>query len=174
VRRHGWPSAETDRGSGSFTVMSHGSFLAIPGREVPLKRLLYIAVASLLIPATGSAEGQKDKHKGGKHGAHDTARTDASRESGVSLHVAFSAADVKIIREHYAPRYRNLPPGLRKKVARGGQLPPGWQKKYEAFPVALEQRLPRLSPEYHRGVVDGHAVIYNSKTSVVIDVAVLF
>ena len=139
-----------------------------------MKRLLYIAVASLLIPATGSAEGQKDKHKGGKHAAHDTARTDVVRESGASFHVSFSTADVKIIREHYAARYRNLPPGLRKKVARGGQLPPGWQKKYEPFPVALEQRLPRLTPEYRRGVVDGHAVIYNSKTSVVIDVAVLF
>ena len=139
-----------------------------------MKRLLYIAVASLLIPATGSAEAQKEKHKGGKHAAHDTARTDVGRESKVGLHVLFSAADVKIIREHYAARYRNLPPGLHKKVARGGQLPPGWQKKYEPFPAALEQRLPRLSPEYHRGIVDGHAVIYNSKTSVVIDVAVLF
>ena len=139
-----------------------------------MKRLLYIAVASLLIPATGSAEAQKEKHKGGKHAAHDTARTDVGRESGVSLHVAFSTADVRIIREHYAARYQHLPPGLRKKVARGGQLPPGWQKKYEPFPAALEQRLPRLSAEYHRGIVDGHAVIYNSKTSVVIDVAVLF
>jgi hypothetical protein len=139
-----------------------------------LKRLLYITVAALLVPATSSAEAQKGKHKAGKHAAHDAARTDVSRESGVSLHVSFSTADVKIIREHYATRYRNLPPGLRKKVARGGQLPPGWQKKYEPFPTALERRLPRLSPEYHRGVVDGHAVIYNSKTSVVIDVAVLF
>ena len=139
-----------------------------------MKRLLLVAMASLLIPATGSAEAQKDKHKGGKHAAHDTTRTDVVRESGASLHVSFSTSDVRIIREHYAARYRNLPPGLRKKVARGGQLPPGWQKKYEPFPSALEQRLPRLSPEYHRGVVDGHAVIYNAKTSVVIDVAVLF
>ena len=139
-----------------------------------MKRLLCIAMTSLLIPAAGNAEGQKDTHKGGKHAAHGAPRTDVVRESGVSLHVSFSTADVKIIREHYAARYRNLPPGLRKKVARGGQLPPGWQKKYEPFPAALEQRLPRLAPEYHRGVVDGHAVIYNSKTSVVIDVAVLF
>ncbi len=137
-----------------------------------MKRLLCITVASLLIPAAVGAEAQKGKHKGGKHAAHDTANV--TRESGVSLHVSFSTADVKIIREHYATRYRNLPPGLRKKLARGGQLPPGWQKKYEPFPTALEHRLPRLAPEYHRGVIDGHAVIYNSKTSVVIDVAVLF
>jgi hypothetical protein len=84
------------------------------------------------------------------------------------------AGDVRIIREHYAPRYRSLPPGLQKKYARTGQLPPGWQKKREPFPVALERRLASLPTGYQRGVIDGHAVIDGSRSQVIFDVAVLF
>jgi hypothetical protein len=88
--------------------------------------------------------------------------------------VAFSSDDHAIIREYYAPRYRDLPPGLQKKVARGGALPPGWQKKLEPFPVELEHRLAPLPAGYGRGVIDGHAVIYDAHTNVIVDVAVLF
>ncbi len=90
------------------------------------------------------------------------------------LRVVFSAREVEMIREHYAPRYANLPPGLQKKLARTGQLPPGWQKKMESFPVALTRRLPSLPDGYARGVIDGRAVIYVPGTSLIIDVTVLF
>ena len=79
-----------------------------------------------------------------------------------------------MIREYYAPRYRNLPPGLQKKLARTGQLPPGWQKKMEPFPVVVERDLVVLPAGYRRGVIDGHAVIYDSRTHVMVDVAVLY
>ena len=94
--------------------------------------------------------------------------------SGTEIQVRFSSGDQRVIREYYAPRYRALPPGLQKKVARGGQLPPGWQKKLEPFPVELEHRLAPLPPGYGRGVIDGHGVIYDTHSHVVIDVAVLF
>ena len=81
---------------------------------------------------------------------------------------------MQVIREHYAPRYRKLPPGLQKKLARTGQLPPGWQKKMEPFPVALERRLVTLPAGYQRGVMDGHAVIYKPGTSIIIDATILF
>jgi hypothetical protein len=81
---------------------------------------------------------------------------------------------VRVIREYYTPRYRNLPPGLRKKYARTGQLPPGWRKKMEPFPVVVERELVVLPSGYQRGVLDGHAVIYNPRTQVIVDVAVLF
>ena len=90
------------------------------------------------------------------------------------LRVVFSSGDLVVIREHYRTRYQNLPPGLRKKLARTGQLPPGWQKKMEAFPVDLERRLPPLPEGYKRGVIDAHAVIYLPGTGVTIDAAVLF
>ena len=91
----------------------------------------------------------------------------------MDIHVVFAPADVTVLRNYYTPRYRNLPPGLQKKVARGGELPPGWQKKFEAFPVEVERQLPRLPVGYRRGVIEGQAVIYDSHTNVIIDVAVL-
>lgn len=95
-------------------------------------------------------------------------------KADAGIHVVFGSGDVKLLRTHYAPRYRNLPPGLQKKVARGGALPPGWQKKFEPFPADVERRLSPLPEGHRRGVIDGHAVIYNERTQVVIDVAVLF
>jgi len=95
------------------------------------------------------------------------------RVSG-SVHIVFGAHDAQIIREYYAPRYRNLPPGLQKKLARTGQLPPGWQKRFEPFPVAIERQIATLPGGYRRGVVDGHAVIFDDRTHVILDVAVLF
>jgi hypothetical protein len=139
-----------------------------------MKRLICIAIGSLLIQTPAAAAPQKDKDKNKGHGKKETVSSTGRTDTRVAVQVTFSSADVRIIREHYAPRYRNLPPGLRKKVARGGALPPGWQKKYEPFPEALERRLVRLSPEYRRGVFDGHAVIYDRRSDLVIDVAVLF
>jgi hypothetical protein len=93
--------------------------------------------------------------------------------TSVDVHVSFSKRDVVIIREYYGPRYRKLPPGLQKKLARTGTLPPGWQKKMEPFPVRLERDLVVLPRGYRRGVLDGHAVIYRPDTQVIIDVAIL-
>ena len=136
-----------------------------------MKRLMCIALGALLIQTAAAAAPDEDKSKNEGNGKQETV---AVADTRAAVHVVFTSGDVRIIREHYAPRYRNLPPGLRKKVARGGALPPGWQKKYEPFPAALDRRLVRLSPEYRRGVFDGQAVIYDRRSNVVIDVAVLF
>jgi hypothetical protein len=138
-----------------------------------MKRLMCLAIGAVLIQTTAAAAPDKDKNKNKGHGQQETLAVDRA-DVRVAVHATFSSADVRIIREHYEPRYRHLPPGLRKKVARGGTLPPGWQKKYEPFPDALEHRLVRLAPEYRRGVFDGHAVIYDRRSNVIVDVAVLF
>jgi hypothetical protein len=107
-------------------------------------------------------------------GSQGQGKKNGHAESSVSLHLVFGRADVVILRDHYSPRYRDLPPGLYKKIARGGQLPPGWRKKFELFPAEVDRRLAPLPAGYGRGVIDGHAVIYNSRTNVIVDVAVLF
>ena len=71
----------------------------------------------------------------------------------------FSAEERRIIEEYYhqggkskkkglppglAKRGGNLPPGLQKKLDRDGRLPPGLQKRLEPLPVDLDRRLPRL------------------------------
>jgi hypothetical protein len=137
-----------------------------------MKRLICATVACMLLGGTvvwaSPLQGKSKKHHAEKHGKDKVADT------ATSVDVVFASSDVVVLRNHYAPRYRNLPPGLQKKMARGGQLPPGWQKKYEPFPVELERQLPPLPVAYRRGVIDGHAVIYNPHTNVIIDVAVLF
>lgn len=127
----------------------------------------FVFVTFLAFTASLTA-GQGKGHKGKQSHTNNEAVTQ------VGGHVAFSADDNVILRDYYAPRSRNLPPGLQKKVARGGTLPPGWQKKLEPFPIALEHRLAPLPIGYGRGVFDGHAVIYNAHTNVIVDVAVLF
>ena len=80
--------------------------------------------------------------------------------------------------------HRDDPPALRpevsqstawsaKRYARTGQLPPGWQKKVEPFPASLERECAPLPAGYRRGVIDAHAVIYDSRGTI-IDVVVLF
>lgn len=91
-----------------------------------------------------------------------------------AVHVWFSPRERQVIREYYAPRYRSLPPGLQKKLRRTGRLPPGWAKKLEPLPVVLERELVVLPKGYRRGVIDGHAIIVDPRTHVIVDVAVLF
>ena len=117
-------------------------------------------------------QGKSNKHKDAK--AQTVVKSDHDQTStSVAVSVSWGTRDLEVIRRHYAPKYRTLPPGLQKKYARTGQLPPGWQKKMEPFPPALERECAPLPPGYHRGVFDAHAVIYNSR-GVIIDVAVLF
>ena len=132
-----------------------------------------LAVALVLSTPFAGATPLEASQKGKKYSKHGTVQADA-RQASAELHVIFSSREVAIIRQYYTPRYRRLPPGLQKKYARTGQLPPGWQKKMEPFPVVVERELVGLPSGYGRGVIDGHAVIYNPRTQVIVDVAVLF
>jgi len=136
-------------------------------------RLLAAAIAGLVLgSATVIAEpkhGPK-KHKDAKHAA---AHGDDAELTSMAVRVSWTRHDVEVIRRHYVPKYRDLPPGLRKKYQRTGKLPPGWQKKMEPFPARLERECTPLPAGYRRGVVDAHAVIYNTRGTI-IDVAVLY
>jgi hypothetical protein len=138
-------------------------------------RLVCTAVAAMVLGGAAAAV-SASQGKGKKQAKHERAADVRERDSHarVTINVAFAPTDVRMMRTHYAPRYRSLPPGLQKKVARGGQLPPGWRKRFEPFPVRLEQQLRPLPHGYRRGVIDGHAVIYEGRTNLIIDVAVLF
>ena len=132
-----------------------------------------LAVGLLLCTPLAGSTPLEASQKSKKHSKHGSVQTDV-RHASAEVHVVFTSREVGIIRQHYAPRYRRLPPGLQKKYARTGQLPPGWQKKMEPFPVVVERELVVLPSGYRRGVLDGHAVIYNPRTQVIVDVAVLF
>jgi hypothetical protein len=141
-----------------------------------MRPVLGMMLCGLLLggPAVAAEKPADDKPgQKQKHAKHQRAGENV-QDDRVSVSVSFSTGEVRVIRQHYAPRYRALPPGLQKKLHRTGKLPPGWQKKLEPFPVVLERQLAVLPPEYRRGVIDGNAVIYNPRNQVIIDVAVLF
>jgi len=85
----------------------------------------------------------------------------------------FRDRDVVVIRDYYRPYYRPLPPGLRHRYYRDGYLPPGWARRIRPVPVYVERDLVVVPRGYHRGVIDGHAVVYNDR-GFILDVAVLF
>lgn len=122
-------------------------------------RIVNIAVLCAFLAADGSA---KDRGKGRGHGKSPT-RTEVAEV------VRWSAADLRILRDYYAQHPVRLPPGLQKKYARTGQLPPGWQKKMQAFPASIDARLPAPCAYCGRGVVDGYGVIYDKRTSIILD-----
>jgi hypothetical protein len=122
-------------------------------------------LALFVLPLSAAAHGRRDRHY-----AERVERVPARGE----VHVVFSRGDVGVLREYYAPRYRNLPPGLQKKLARTGHLPPGWERRVEPFPVIVERRLVVLPADYRRGVIDGNAVIYSRRSGIIIDATVLF
>ena len=134
-----------------------------------MKRTISVVLGLVVACSAALAADQGKGHKKDKQTA-----ANAAPVKQVAVNVAFGSPDVVVLREYYTPRYRRLPPGLQKKVARGGELPPGWKKKFEPFPVEIEHRLAPLPVGYRRGVIDAHAVIFNTRTNVIVDVAVLF
>ncbi len=123
-----------------------------------MRRFVLILVCALFA-LTSLAAKQKGKAKG-KEGKHAT-------------YVQFRVEDIREIEHYYQARPSALPPGLEKKLRRDGRLPPGWEKKMVPFPVEIERRLPALGPGLCRGLIGGQAVIYDERTRVIIDAAVI-
>lgn len=69
-----------------------------------------------------------------------------------------------------AKRGGNLPPGLQKKLERDGQLPPGLQKRMEPLPVDLDRRLPRLPEHWERVVVERDVILIDRRTHRILDI----
>jgi hypothetical protein len=80
--------------------------------------------------------------------------------------------EAAVVSDYYGGR--SLPPGLAKKLQRGGSLPPGWQKKIQPVPVVVEQRLAPVPSGYRRGIIDGAYVVYEPNRGVIIDVMASF
>lgn len=133
-------------------------------------------IGVLVIGVTLGVTLAADQGRGNARGKQDDRPVAVERATrpGTQINIVFSERDIGVIRTHYGTRYKNLPPGLQKKLARGGSLPPGWQKKMEPFPSALERRLVVLSGDHKYGVYDGHAVIYHPITHAILDIVSLF
>jgi hypothetical protein len=124
-------------------------------------------------PSNAAAQGNGNGHWKNKkkdHGDDD----DDRRGYGFADH------DRDEIRGWYGENERHLPPGLAKKdrlppglekqlVVRG-HFPPGLEQDVHPVPVELERRLPPPPPDCERVAVDGHIVLRNRTTNIVLDI----
>lgn len=131
-----------------------------------MRPLLTVMIASVLLGGTVLADRAEagDRWKHDKHG-----RTVVVYES----RPYFRPHDVVVIRDYYRPYYRPLPAGVARAYYRGGYLPIGWERRIRPVPVYLEPNLVVVPSGYHRGIIDGRAVVYNDR-GFILDLAVLF
>lgn len=94
------------------------------------------------------------------------------RESASVVDVVFTEIEKRLIREYYAGGAHaadidSLPPGIRKKLARGKPLPPGIAKRF--LPGELESQLPAHAGTVRR-VIGGDVVLVAAATGVILDI----
>lgn len=143
--------------------------------------LIYTMIVSMLLPVcrglyrviTTSAAYSQAHSRGNDETRLVDVVSSISRRPRKQTPVVFSTRDTTTIREHYAPQYRDLPPGPAKKYGRTGKLPPGWRQKMRPMPVALERQLEPLPADYERGVFEGHAMLFRAR-GLIYDAIVLF
>ena len=124
--------------------------------------ILPAALAGALCSSLPAKHGHPGKPgKPGKHG-HDEQEV---------YRAYFRPADTALIGRHC--RIESLPPGLQKKLYRTGRLPPGWEKKFAPFPMVVEQQLPPVCGSCRRGLIGNFAVVFDTRTSIILDVAVI-
>jgi hypothetical protein len=143
-----------------------------------------LALMILLIAlAPAGAKQGRGRGRGHDEGGPPSERGNGKRKAAPVR--AFRADDCTVIMDYYraqpgglppglAKRNGDLPPGLEKQLRRNGTLPPGLAKKFMPFPPELEMRLPPCPPDVRRGFIGGVAVMYNSRTGLVLDFNAMF
>ena len=125
---------------------------------------LLASLTSLNLTAQGKGKGKsRDKDK-------DKSATQVQSIPAGLANLRFGSPDVRIISDYYRERAQQLPPGLEKKLQRGGALPPGWQKKVQVFPRDLEIQLPQIPVGCRRVVYGRMALLINDATNLILDI----
>jgi uncharacterized membrane protein len=121
--------------------------------------------------------GYEDRNRG----YDDRGRGYDDRDRGYGDHpqrfrLFFSDRDVHVIREYFrsedrgrrmARRDGDLPPGLERRLYRGGTLPQGLEHRVDPFPGDLERRLDPLPRGYSRVLLSGRAMILRDDGDIV-------
>jgi hypothetical protein len=137
------------------------------------KAVLVLAAAALAASPVLAKQG-----KGKGHGkGHD--KGNSTTVVVVAPARVFRSTDRVFITDYYRAnpgalppglaKREGLPPGLEKQLRRNGRLPPGLEKKLVAFPPAIETHLPPCPPDVRRGLIGGIAVMWNSRTGLIVD-----
>jgi hypothetical protein len=133
-----------------------------------VKALLTVIIAGVLFGGVFADNAEARGHGRGKRGQ---AQARYYGSGGYYRGGYFRPHDVVVIRDYYRPRYRPVPYSYR--YYRGGYLPAGWRTRVVPVPVYLEPQFVAVPYGYHRGFIDGHAVVYN-KSGFILDIAAVF
>jgi hypothetical protein len=134
-----------------------------------MKTLTCWIVAGVLVGSVGFANRAEAGDKGKPRQSRHAVQRDDARPARY-----FAPRDVVVIRDYYRPYHRHHRPAhVHYVYARGGYLPPGWATRVHPIPVPVARALPPVPYGYHRGIIDGRAVVYGSG-GLILDVAVLF
>ncbi len=141
-----------------------------------MTRILAAALALLMAAATPALADQgkgKGKGKAGKPADGVTTEDVVEGVTAGVLGAVLSDEEKRTIRGYFqdhpgaAGKVKELPPGIRKKIARGGAMPPGIAK--QALPDGLHRRLPaREGQDYE--IVGNDVVLVETATRVIVDV----
>lgn len=148
--------------------------------KIGYRKVAVLAMCAVILSSMSLAiSAPKDKGK-------DSQIVKKAKNADVHVSVdIFVGKDREMIRQYFhdhagslppglAKRGGSLTPGLAKQLRQKGHLPPGLERSVTAFPVELERRLSPLKAGLVRGVIEGRAVIYNPKTSVILDIFAVF
>lgn len=132
-----------------------------------MKRAICVTVAALALAATGFSWQGTGRGRGNGRGQEHA----ASHAAGPMDHAVvadYFRGNPGGLPPGLAKR-GDLPPGLAKQLRRNGTLPPGLAKKVAPFPPALEAELAPCPAGVRRGIVGGVAIMYNSRTGLIVD-----
>lgn len=129
----------------------------------------FLAPALIVLLAAAAPAAAEPGGHGGGHGGRE-ARSDRSSDLGDAVgNILITAAERALIGDYarsHSLQADSLPPGIRKKVARGKPLPPGIAKR---FPDGLSSQL-RARPGYEFRTVGADVVLVEAATGVIADV----
>ena len=140
-----------------------------------LRILATFLVLLLVATAPAFAEQGKGKGKGnagGKSGGNVTSDSAGDVAADI-LDAVLNDDEKRTIRRYFndnpeaAGKVKPLPPGIRKKLARGGTLPPGIAK--QVLPDGLHRQLPARDGQDYQ-VVGTDVVLVDRATKVIVDV----
>lgn len=138
-------------------------------------RIVAVVLAASLAATTPALAQGKGKDKGNAHhgqgGGSITERVIEGVATGV-LGAILTDEERRIIHRWFgehpdAVRTKALPPGIRKKLARGGAMPPGIAM--QVMPDELYRQLPRRYG-HHYEIVGTDVVLVDTATRIIIDV----
>ncbi len=142
-----------------------------------MARILAAALVLLLaLAAPALAQGKGNSNNKGKAGKADPEITGNEIVRGAAAGVlgGVLGREEREIIHRYFNEHRNtygkvkpLPPGIRRKVARGGTLPPGIAK--QVLPDGLHRQLPQRDG-YDYNVVGTDVVLIERATNVIVDI----